>query len=225
MSYNWLSGASPGTFGSVSLSNPMTALEHINAPDDDAALVARCIEGEVDAFEELVRRHEKRMINIAFRITGNFEEACEVVQDAFVSAYRNLEGFKGASRFSTWLYSIVANLSRNSLKRMKAKRKREPVSVDDPVTTEEGAVRVEHASDAPTALEELESKEVQAKVQGCIDALDVDFKEAIVLRDIQGFQYEEIAAMLGIAAGTVKSRIFRARDAVRKCLKKVIGEL
>jgi RNA polymerase sigma-70 factor (ECF subfamily) len=202
----------------------MTAEMQINAPDD-AALVARCLKGETEAFEQLVRRHEKRMINIAYRMTGNFEEACEVVQDAFVSAYRNLKSFKGAARFSTWLYSIVANHSRNSLKRMKAKRKREPVSVDDPVLAEEGAVQVEHASDSPTALEELERKEVQQRVQGCIDALDVEFKEVIVLRDIQGFRYEEIAGMLGLAAGTVKSRIFRARDAVRECLKKVLGGL
>jgi RNA polymerase sigma-70 factor (ECF subfamily) len=203
----------------------MTAEIHINATEDDAELVARCLKGETEAFEGLVRRHERKMINMAYRMTGNFEEACEVVQDAFVSAYRNLKSFKGAARFSTWLYSIVANLSRNRIKKMKTKGMREPVSVDDPISTEEGGVRVEHASENPTALEELERKEVQQRVQGCIDALDVDFKEVIVLRDIQGFQYEEIAGILGLAAGTVKSRLFRARDAVRECLKKVMGAL
>jgi RNA polymerase sigma-70 factor (ECF subfamily) len=202
----------------------MTAVNQINA-DEDAALVARCLKGETEAFEGIVRRHEKRMINIAFRMTGDFEEACEVVQDAFVSAYRNMRSFKGASRFSTWLYSIVANLSRNRIKRMKRKKGREPVSVDDPVMTAEGSVRAEPASDVPTALEEMERKEVQRKVQGCIDALDVEFREVIVLRDIQGFQYEEIAGVLGLAAGTVKSRLFRARDAVRRCLKKVLEAL
>jgi len=193
--------------------------------DEDMSAVARVLGGDVEAFGELVRRHERRMINIAYRITGNFEEACEVAQDAFVQAYKKLKTFKRESRFSTWLYSIVANLSRNRLKKMKSMRHREPVSVDDPVPTAEGSVISEPASEDPTALEELERREVREQVQGCIDALEVEFKEVIVLRDVQGFQYDEIARMLGLAAGTVKSRIFRARDAVRECLKKLMGVL
>jgi RNA polymerase sigma-70 factor (ECF subfamily) len=202
----------------------MTEANLINS-DEDSELVFRCRGGDMEAFEGLVRRHEKRMLNIAFRMVGDFEDACEVVQDAFVSAYKNIKGFKGSSRFSTWLSAIVMNLSRNRLKRMKARNRREPVSIDDPVTTGNGSVKAEPASDGPTALEELERKEIQQKVQGCIAALDVDFREVIVLRDIQGFQYDEIESMLDIPAGTVKSRLFRARAAVSECLKKVLGAL
>jgi RNA polymerase sigma-70 factor (ECF subfamily) len=202
----------------------MSEVNLINS-DEDLELVSRCRAGDVEAFEGLVRRHEKRMLNIAFRMVGDFEDACEVVQDAFVSAYKNIKGFKGSSRFSTWLSAIVMNLSRNRLKRMKARNRREPVSIDDPVTTADGSVKAEPASDGPTALEELERKETQEKVQGCIEALDVDFREVLVLRDIQGFQYDEIESMLDIPAGTVKSRLFRARAAVGECLKRVLGAL
>lgn len=188
-------------------------------------MVSRCRKGDMEAFEGLVRRHEKRMINIAYRMVGDFEDACEVVQDAFVSAYKNIKGFKGSARFSTWLCAIVMNLSRNRIKRLKARKLLEPVSIDDPVTTDEGSVKAEPASEGPTALEELERKETQQKVQGCVEALEVEFREVIVLRDIQGFQYEEIENMLDIPSGTVKSRLYRARAAVSECLKKVLGAL
>jgi RNA polymerase sigma-70 factor (ECF subfamily) len=198
---------------------------NLTNPDEDLELVSRCRAGDVEAFEGLVRRHEKRMINVAFRMVGDFEDACEVVQDAFVSAYKNIKGFKGSSRFSTWLSAIVMNLSRNRIRRMKARNRREPVSIDDPVTTSDGSVKAEPVSKEPTVLEELERKETQQKVQGCIEALEVDFREVLVLRDIQGFQYDEIEGMLDIPAGTVKSRLFRARAAVGECLKKVLGAL
>jgi RNA polymerase sigma-70 factor (ECF subfamily) len=193
--------------------------------DEDSELVSKCRTGDMEAFEGLVRRHEKRMINVAFRMVGDFEDACEVVQDAFVSAYKNIKGFKGSAKFSTWLCAIVMNLSRNRIKRLKARNLLEPVSIDDPVATDEGSVKAEPASDGPTALEELERKEMQQKVQGCIEALDVDFREVIVLRDIQGFQYDEIENMLDVPLGTVKSRLYRARAAVSECLKKVLGAL
>jgi len=213
-----------GTYLTLELSNKVEARGR-SVADEDLSAVARVLGGDVEAFGDIVRRHERRMINIAYRITGNFEEACEVAQDAFVSAYGKLKSFKGASMFSTWLYSIVLNLSRNRLKKMKTRQSRETRSVDDPVPTAEGSVEAEPASDDPTALEELERKEVRRQVQGCIDALDVEFREVIVLRDVQGFQYDEIASMLGLAAGTVKSRISRARDSVRECLKKIMGVL
>jgi RNA polymerase sigma-70 factor (ECF subfamily) len=97
--------------------------------------------------------------------------------------------------------------------------------LNNPVITEEGTVTIEHPSDDPSALELLEKKNVQEKVQGCIEALESQFREIIVLRDIQEFAYDEISEMLKIPQGTVKSRLFRARDAVRDCLKKQKGNL
>ena len=193
--------------------------------DEDYELVSFCKQGDVDAFEVLVKKHQRRMLNIAYRMIGNYEEACEIVQDAFVSAYRNLKGFKGKSKFSTWLYTIVMNLSKNRLKRLKTQLHREQFSLDNPVLTNDGQIKVEPASSDPSALEKLEKRDVQQKVQGCINSLDDEFREVLILRDIQGFSYGEISDLLKAPEGTVKSRLFRAREALKDCLKKVIGDL
>jgi RNA polymerase sigma-70 factor (ECF subfamily) len=189
--------------------------------DDDLEYVSLCRKGDVNAFEVLVRRHERRMFNIAFRVIGNYDEACEVVQDAFISAYKNIKGFKGEARFSTWLYAICINHARNRLRQLKTRRYREGRSLDDPIMTPEGELLADPPSGEPSALERLEARDVQQQVQGCINALDAEFREVIVLRDIQGFSYEEISAMLKKPKGTVKSRLFRARDAMRVCLKDI----
>jgi RNA polymerase sigma-70 factor (ECF subfamily) len=193
--------------------------------DEDYELVSFCKKGDVDAFEVLVKKHQRRMLNIAYRMIGNYEEACEIVQDAFVSAYRNLKGFKGKSKFSTWLYTIVMNLSKNRLKQLKTQLHREKFSIDNPILTNNGQIKVEPASSEPSALEKLEKRDVQQKVQGCINSLDDEFREVLILRDIQGFSYGEISDLLKAPEGTVKSRLFRAREAVKDCLKNVIGDL
>jgi len=193
--------------------------------DEDLRYVSLCKKGDTDAFEYLVNKHQKKMLNIAYRMVGNYEEACEVVQDAFVSAYKNIKDFEGRSVFSTWLCSIVINLSKNRLKQIRSGLLHERFSIDDPVATESGFVRIEPASDAPSVFQQIEKKEIQEKVRGCIGSLDDDFRAVIVMRDIQGFSYDEISDALGINSGTVKSRLFRAREAVRDCLKKVLGRL
>ena len=191
--------------------------------DDDYQLVSSCKAGDINAFEELVRKHEKKMLNIAYRMIGNYEEACEIVQDAFLAAYRNIMDFKGTSRFSTWLYAIVMNHSKNRLKKIRARGKFELFSINNPVATDTGTLAVEPPSNDPTALELLETKDVRKNIQECINTLDDEFRSVLVLRDIQGFSYSEISDMLGIASGTVKSRLFRARDAVKSCLKNALG--
>jgi RNA polymerase sigma-70 factor (ECF subfamily) len=196
-----------------------------NIHNDDGRYVSLCKKGDTDAFEELVRRHQKRMLNVSYRMLGNYDDACEVVQDAFVSAFRHIGDFKEKSGFSTWLCSIVINLSRNRLKQIKSRLRVEPLSLDDPVSAEDGFVRFEPASDSPSALENLEKKDLQEKVQRCIGNLEGEFRAVLVLRDVQGFSYDEVGEALKITAGTVKSRLFRAREAVRDCLKKALGRL
>jgi len=193
--------------------------------DEDREFVASCQAGEVDAFEVLVRRHQKRMLNIAYRIIGNYEEACESVQDAFISAYKNIKGFKGEAKFSTWLYAIAINHSKNRLKRLRTRRYREAYSTNNPIPTPDGEIQGDPPSNEPTALDRLEARDVQQKVQGCINALNAEFREIIILRDIQGFSYDEISAMLKVPEGTVKSKLFRAREGVKDCLKDVMGDL
>ena len=193
--------------------------------DEDAQRVSLCKNGDVDAFEVLVKKHQKRMLNIAYRMIGSYEDACEVVQDAFVSAFKGIKNFEERAKFSTWLYTIVINLSRNRLKQLELKSYREDSSLDDPVLTNDSQITVEPASDEPSILEKLEKRDVQQKVQECIHVLDNESREVIVLRDIQGFSYNEISDMLKIPEGTVKSRLFRARDSLKDCLKKVMGDL
>jgi RNA polymerase sigma-70 factor (ECF subfamily) len=194
----------------------MTGSEH-TIKDDDHELVLSCKKGN--------NKHQKRMLNIAYRVIGDYEEACEAVQDAFLSAFRNIRNFEGKARFSTWLFTIVTNVSRNRIKQLRGIRGHECFSLDNPVLTDEGTILVESASGEPSVLEGLEKKDIQRKVQTCIDSLEQEFREVVVLRDIEGFSYDEIGKMLEIAGGTVKSRLFRARDALRDCLKKVLGEL
>ena len=192
-------------------------------PDYDA--ISRCLNGEDEAFGEILSKYQKRAFNMTYQMVGDYNEAVEVVQDAFISVYKNIRQFKGKSKFSTWFYTIVMNTSRNRLKQMKTRASREKYSIDDPIETDEGQIAIEPASTNPSALERLESHEVQKGVQRCINMLEDEFREAIMLRDIQGFSYDEIRDTLNIAIGTVRSRIHRARLSIKDCMKKLIGEL
>jgi len=190
--------------------------------DDDLELVHKVQKDDTAAFEMLVTKHQKKMFNTAYRITGCQEDAAEVVQDAFLAAYRAIKSFEGKSLFSTWLHAITLNTARNRLQQTQTRHGREPISLDDPLPDCSNRV-FEPRSPAPSALEQLSTKELNMHIERCLSALDTGFREVIVLRDIQGFSYDEIAGMLALAAGTVKSRIFRARDAVRDCLRKAMG--
>jgi len=199
-------------------------MENEKIPDEDYEIVSLCKRGDADAFEVLVKRHQKKMFNIAFRMLGNRDDASDIVQEACIAAYQNINSFKGMSRFFTWLCSIVINLSRNFLKQVKTQRNFEQFSMDDPVAAGPESIKIESIANEPSVLDRLEKKYIQQKVQDCINTLDIEFREVLVLRDIQGFSYNEISTMLEIAEGTVKSRIFRARDNMKNCLKKVLGD-
>jgi len=196
-----------------------------NITDEDSVLVASWRRGELASFEALVAKYQKRMLNIAFRITGDYEDACEVAQDAFVAAYRGIEAFRGSARFSTWLTSITLNLSRNRLQQVQTKRRNEAYSLDGPAPGEDSSPVHERPSSAPSVLEQLEMRALHEKLKDCINALSADFRETIVLRDMQDFSYEEMCSILNVREGTVKSRLFRAREMVRECMKRAVGEL
>jgi RNA polymerase sigma-70 factor (ECF subfamily) len=194
-------------------------------PDVDAALVASAQKGDLYAFEQLAAKHQKKMLNIAYRLIGDFDDACEVVQDAFVSAYKNIGTFRGDAKFTTWLTTITLNLSKNRLKQVRSRQGHEAFSLNAPIQTDDGMMRMDPPSKEPSALDRLEQRDVQAAVQDCIKALDTDFREVLVLRDMQEFSYEEIGGVLNVRIGTVKSRLFRAREMVKDCLKRFMGEL
>ena len=192
--------------------------------DGDMPYVTACLSGDTEAFAVLVERHSGKMLNIACRMLGDYDEACDVTQEAFLAAFRSLKLFKADAKFSTWLYRIVLNTAKNRLKVRRSLMHREGTSLDVVDGTEGCAVCLA-ASDSSDPERQLERRDVEMHVQKCMDALESDYREVLVLRDIQGLAYEEIRDVLGIPDGTVKSRISRARLAMKDCLKKVIGDL
>jgi RNA polymerase sigma-70 factor (ECF subfamily) len=208
----------PGTFPAATRSN---AGEGGCLEASDEQLVEACRGGDPDAFALLVRRHQKSMLNLAFRLLGDLEEACEAVQDAFLDAHRGLDRFRREARFSTWLAAITLNGSRDRLARLATRRRREAYSLDAPITTARGTVVPDPPSTAPDALADLEQAALRARVADCLQALPLEFRTVMVLRDLQDRSYEEIAALLGARPGTVKSRLFRAREGIRECLERI----
>jgi RNA polymerase sigma-70 factor (ECF subfamily) len=204
--------------------DPVVAALHRMTDDEDVKAVLLCQKGDTDAFEVLVERHQKRMLNVAYRMLGDYEEACDVVQDAFLAAYRAIGSFRREARFSTWLYGIVVNHARNRIKQAQGRLRHETRSIDDPVGLKEGSLQREVPDCRESAVEQLEKKEIAARVQECIGALETEYREVLVLRDIQGFSYDEIGELLKLPDGTVKSRLFRARAAMKDCLVKVLGD-
>jgi RNA polymerase sigma-70 factor (ECF subfamily) len=178
--------------------------------------------GGISAFEELVRKYQKRMFNIAYLCVGDYEDACEVTRDAFVTAYRGKETFRGAIRFSAWITCITIRLSRSRLRKSRTGRSDRSVSSDLQMAGGHGEVARKVPASAPEQLERLD---LSGKLHGCIGALDADSREMIVLRDVQGFSFVEICSILSIREGTVKSRLSRARELVKDCLKRAEGTL
>ncbi|MEI6208353.1 MAG: sigma-70 family RNA polymerase sigma factor [Desulfuromonadales bacterium] len=190
---------------------------------DDGALADACRAGDTAAFEKLVMRHQRMLLNVAFRMTGVYEDACDVVQDAFISAWRKIGDFRGESGFATWMTAIVINLSRNRLQQIKQRERRTAYSLDAPLPGSDDERMPDPAGDSPSVLQLLEEVELRQALQRCIEALTPEFREVLVLRDMQDLSYEEVGSVLKLREGTVKSRLFRARDAVRDCVRKAVG--
>ncbi len=173
----------------------------------DEALLERFLEGDKDAFSTLVRRYETKIFNLCLRIVGERSEALDATQDAFVSAFRRARTFRGEAAFSTWLYRIGINACNDLLR----KRKRSPVP-EEPETLARHEGR---ATGAP--LEEQVTLGID--LQAALRALPIDYREAVVMHDLGGIPYEEIARVTGVAVGTVKSRISRGRQRLAALLE------
>ncbi|MHB9146415.1 MAG: sigma-70 family RNA polymerase sigma factor [Symbiobacteriia bacterium] len=181
---------------------------------DEGALVARACQGEVEAFEQLVAAYERKVYNLAYRLTGSPDDAADVAQEALLKVYTSLPEFRGDSSFSTWLYRVVSNTCLDELRRRKRQR---AVSLDQPLTLVDGEdLSRQWADDSDGPEEILTRKEQRALVQQAITLLDEEHRVIIVMRDIQGLSYQEVADSLGLSLGTVKSRLNRARAALQK---------
>ena len=181
--------------------------------DPDAEVVARWHSGDAGAFETLVRRHERRVFGLVFRMLGNREEAEDVTQEAFLALHRHGHRFRGEARFSTFVYRVAANAALNRRRSLGRRRARE----------EALAYRQDAGDDLPSTPRDPEDAasggEIQERVQAALLGLPRDLRMAVVLYDIEGQSYGEIAQALRIPEGTVKSRIHRARTALRDRLK------
>ena len=185
---------------------------------DDEVLVQRAVDGDEAAYAVLVRRYRNRIFNFTFRYTGNAAEAEDLAQDVFIKAYRNLHRFRGDAKFSTWLYQIAKNMSINRLRSIK----RAIVSLVNPIVSEDGDEGLDPisiaASDERSPEELMLGVEAEKVVQLAIQKLSPVYRAALILRDIEDLPYEEIAQILGLAEGTVKSRIHRARSELKQML-------
>lgn len=174
-------------------------------------LISRAAAGDGAAFSELMTMHEKRMYAVALRMCANREDAQDCLQDAMLRVYRSIGGFKGQSSFSTWVYRITMNTCLDELRRRKT---RSASSLD---TMLEGGWSPTDGENGPE--KQAVASEQRRVLNRAIADLPEDMRSAIVLRDVQGFSYEEIAEMLEVNIGTIKSRISRGREKLRQILR------
>jgi len=188
--------------------------------DIDRALVERAQHGDKRAFELLVEKYQRRLGRLLSRFIRDPSEVEDVMQEAFIKAYRALPAFRGDSAFYTWLYRIGINTAKNYLA---AIGRRAPTSTDMEAEEAEGHVDGERLRDLNTPENVLLSREIADTVNSTIESLPEELRTAIQLRELEGMSYEEIASIMGCPIGTVRSRIFRAREAIAERLRPLIG--
>ena len=186
----------------------------------DQQLVERAQRGDKRAFELLVLKYQRKLGRLLSRFVRDPAEVEDVTQEAFIKAYRALPGFRGESAFYTWLYRIGINTAKNYLV---ALGRRAPTTTGFDNEEAEGFEDADQLRDANTPESEMEGKEIAATVNRAMDALPKDLRTAITLREIVGLSYEEIASVMNCPVGTVRSRIFRARDAIAAELRPLLG--
>ncbi|MED5619521.1 RNA polymerase sigma factor RpoE [Ideonella sp. BN130291] len=195
----------------------------MSAADADALLIDRVKQGDMRAFEMLVVKYQRRIERLIGRMVRDVDLVQDIAQETFIRAYRAIPQFRGESAFYTWLYRIAVNTAKKALVELK----RDPlVSESAYASSEDGeeTSRVENElSDGETPEAVLASKEIAATVNAAVDALSEDLRQAITLREIEGLSYEEIADVMNCPIGTVRSRIFRAREAIAERLRPLLG--
>jgi RNA polymerase sigma-70 factor, ECF subfamily len=184
----------------------------------DEQLVAGVQAGDVRAFEFLVRKYQSRITYLLSQLVGE-SDAPDIAQETFIKAYRALQGFRGDSAFYTWLYRIAVNTAKNYL----VSRNRRPASQDIDVEDAEQWGHTAQLSDMETPEAVLLSEEIRDKIAEVIESLPKDLRHAITLRELEGLSYEEIAETMGCPIGTVRSRIFRAREAIDAVVEPLVA--
>ena len=191
-------------------------------PDVDAPLVERVKQGDARAFEMLVVKYQRRIERLIGRMVRDADLVPDIAQETFIRAYRALPQFRGDSAFYTWLYRIAVNTAKKALMELK----RDPLVTETALASrkqDDETSRVENElSDGETPESIMASRQIAATVNAAIDALSEDLRQAITLREIEGLSYDEIAEVMNCPIGTVRSRIFRAREAIALRLRPVL---
>lgn len=188
--------------------------------EPDRVLVERVKQGDNTAFDLLVRKYQRRILAVISRYVSDWSEAQDVSQDAFIRAYKAMKNFRGDSAFYTWMYKIAINTAKNHL----VSRGRRPPATDIAVEDAEHFERFVHFSDNATPEHQLLRQEIEQTVIDTVQALPDDLREAVSLRESEGLSYEEIAERMDCPIGTVRSRIFRAREAIDENLRPLLSE-
>jgi len=198
-----------------------TVGEAAPAGECDSELIEHYLAGSEEAFNRLVLRHQRSAVNLAYRFLGNYDDACDVAQEAFVRVYKSLKRFKGNCSFKTWLYKVILNLSRNKYRWKKRRRELGRISIDSP-GSDDCHNPIEIPDTTHSVERELRRKEVQARIEESLNRLPRNYREILVLRHMECLSYCEMSKLLHCAEGTIKSRLHRARIEIRKLLVDVV---
>ena len=183
---------------------------------NERALIQRCKDGDVGAFDELIRVYEKRVFNCAYHISGNYHDACDISQEALIRVFNSIQTFRGDANFLTWVYRIVTNVYLDERKKSKGHRQ---TSLDEYIELDENSVTRQIEDDSPTPDQIVETKQRAKVVQDAINSLPDYQRVILTLYQFQNRSYEEIADMLNLPIGTVKSRLNRAKLALAEKLR------
>lgn len=192
--------------------------------DDDGPLVAAAQAGDVDAFDTLVRRHQDRVYNQAWRLLGDHDEASDLVQEVFIRVYRKIHLYRGDAAFSTWLYRVTHNLAKNRWKQRERQGRSRTISLDQPHTDADDDRPLDRPDEAPSPRAQAEGREMLALLEEQLQGLGFEHRQILLLRFVENLSYEEIAEVLDTNLGTVKSRICRARQELRRRMAPYIEE-
>jgi len=186
---------------------------------DDKGLIRAIQSGDRDAFDELVLRHKDRLFNLIYRFLGDYQEANDCAQETLIKVFKSIKNFRFESTFSTWLFRIAVNTCKNRLKSSAYRWGKKTVSLETPDGSSPDNPVVEIVNGSPSPVVQLEKKEKMMRIQEALSSLPEEQNRVVVLRDIEGLSYQEIADITGLNPGTVKSRLARGRLALRSELK------
>ena len=181
-------------------------------------LIRKLRERDEKAFREIVVEHGDRIYNLTYRMLGNREEAEDVSQEVFITVFKSIDSFRGDSKLSTWLYRIAVNHCKNRIKYLARRHDRDQSEYEEELMREHAAGAATAPNPAPRPDKQLEGVELEQIMQRCIALLEEEHRLVIVLRDVEDLSYEEICAITNLPTGTVKSRLHRARLALKKMM-------